>query len=219
MVLIDSEYGLTFIDNSRLWPGYPHTVLNVVASDFRTLSNLNPGEQLYAILDELHQYISFDSNTDLYGDLTHFQPNIGAELFINEVGSEQWRPRTRMDNIANVFLAGDYCKTVIDVVTVEGAVVSGLEAAEAVRIKSIEDGKLHPGDRRVRPIDIKRPESYSPLEMLALKAMLAPSAWAAMCMSWLIGQGGQAGLNAADSGGSAAPRATIRRGRSRQWEG
>ena len=105
-----------------------------------------------------------------------------------------------MDNIANVFLAGDYCKTVIDVVTVEGAVVSGLEAAEAVRIKSIEDGKLHPGDRRVRPIDIKRPESYSPLEMLALKAMLAPSAWAAMCMSWLIGQGGQAGLNAADSG-------------------
>ena len=63
VVLIDSEYGLTFIDNSRLWPGYPHTVLNVVASDFRTLSNLNPGEQLYAILDELHQYISFDSNT------------------------------------------------------------------------------------------------------------------------------------------------------------
>ena len=51
----------------------------------------------------------------------------------------------------NLFLAGDFCQTFIDVVTVEGAVVSGLLAAEALRRK-----------RKIgAPIDIIRPKFLS----------------------------------------------------------
>jgi len=65
------------------------------------------------------------------------------------VGSWENRPKATCD-IPNLFLAGDFCQTVVDVVTVEGAVVSGLNAAEALRRKH-GIGK---------PIDIVRPDTY-----------------------------------------------------------
>lgn len=184
VVLLHARYGLTLIDNAQAWPGVEHTRLNVVASDFGALSNLAPDEQLAAMLGELKRYLPFDPARDLDRDRTHFQPNLGAELFVNEVGGERWRPRAPTA-AANVFLAGDYCATVIDVVTIEGAVVSGLEAARALQARAAADLDLAGDDPRARPIPLVEPSAYSEEQMAALKWLLAPAAYVAKAWSWI----------------------------------
>jgi protoporphyrinogen oxidase len=171
-ILLGSKYDLTFIDNSQLWPNERTTFLNVVASEFDTLVGLDPEEAKQYIIEELHKYISiFDPNPET-GDIDHnrtyFQTNTGEQLFVNEVGSWQYRPKTTCQ-IPNLFIAGDYCQTFIDVVTIEGAVVSGLMAAEEVRRRA---GKG-------RPIDIIKPDAYPELAMTAMKLLWAPYAFAA----------------------------------------
>src|SRR5260370_986782 len=57
---------------------------------------------------------------------------VHAGLLTNEVG--MWSSRhTAATAVPNLFLAGDYCKTHIDLVCMEGAVSAGLYAAEAIR--------------------------------------------------------------------------------------
>lgn len=184
VVLLDSEFGLSFIDNSQAWPGHPHTVLNVVASDFGSLSHVTPAHAEFLIIKELARYVPFDPYVDLDQTKTHFQTNVGDRLFVNEVGSQRWRPGSQTV-LPNLFLAGDYCRTVIDVVTIEGAVTSGLEAARALQSQAISERRLRPGDALARLIPIAEPDAYSEAEMLALKLMLAPHAYVAKALSWL----------------------------------
>ena len=102
----------------------------------------------------------------------HVQTNAGEELFVNQVGSWDYRPKATCD-IPNLFLAGDFCQTFVDVVTVEGAVVSGLIAAEALRRK-----------RGIgAPIDIVRPDSYPAIVPATLALALRPAALAAKAVS------------------------------------
>jgi len=179
VVLVGSRYGLTFIDNAQVWPDQPTTALNVIATDFKALANLDPHNAKLAMIAELEEYLSFG-----WGDLeeAHLQTNVGDELFVSEVGTEQWRP-SPVTAIPNLFLAGDFCRTPIDVVTVEGAVVSGLQAAEALRARAQADRRLAAGDGLARPIPIVTPEAYSDALLLALKLLLMPSAYAAKCWS------------------------------------
>ena len=186
VILLDARYGLTFIDNSQAWQ-LPNTVLNVVATDYHALSNLSDVHAAReAILAELKRYLPFNDD-DIDYTKTHFQTNVGDELFINEVGSEQWRPDATTA-CPNVFLAGDYCRTPIDVTTIEAAVVSGLLAARALQEQAGRDGRLRPGEPGLRPIEIAERESYAQARMAALKLMLAPAAVAAKCWSWAIEQ-------------------------------
>jgi hypothetical protein len=97
-------------------------------------------------------------------------------LFTNQVGTWRYRPEATCA-IDNLFLAGDFCKTFIDVVTIEGAVVSGLIAAEALRQKA------NVGE----PIEIIEPDSYPQATMAALKLMGAPYAYAAKAWTMLAG--------------------------------
>src|SRR5207237_9213866 len=60
-------------------------------------------------------------------------------LFMNDVGIWAFRPdalpgdpANRIE-IGNLALAGDYCRSHVDLVSMEGAVVTGLRAAEAIR--------------------------------------------------------------------------------------
>jgi len=90
------------------------------------------------VLKELQRFLDFkfdpktgdqkSRNDDVDYARCHVQTNVGEELFVNQVGSWENRPKATCD-IPNLFLAGDFCQTVVDVVTVEGAVVSGLNAA------------------------------------------------------------------------------------------
>jgi hypothetical protein len=193
VVLVNSNYKLSFVANSRLWPESPETYLNIVASDSRPLGNLlappmftydrewktsGPGLALEApvttldhILHEFRRFVPFEQD-EIDMELLQIDRNAGRELFINEVGSWKWRPETRT-KVRNLFLAGDFCKNPIDVVCLEGAVVSGLQAAECVR-KQYGVGA---------PIKIVSPKKYPYSFFWLLKCLLAPYAVGAKAWS------------------------------------
>ena len=191
VVLVDSDFKLSFVANSCLWPHSPEPYLNIVASDSRPLNSLsapeeftydrvsrksgarlsihNPVTMLDHILHEFRKFVHFEED-EIDKELLQIDRNVGRELFINEIGSWKWRPHTRT-KIKNLFLAGDYCKNAIDVVCLEGAVVSGLEAAECARVYCGQGS----------PIKIEKPKRYPYSMFWGWKFMLAPyaaGAWA-----------------------------------------
>jgi len=185
-LLLDSPYNLTFVDNSQLWrDGGPQdvTFLNLVMSDFNVFADYDAPEYAEFIKEqlfsELHHYIAFDYSPggqkpdDIDRKRCYLQTNVGEPLFTNQVGTWSYRPDATCP-VPNLFLAGDFCKTLIDVVTIEGAVVSGLTAAEAVRQQA------NVGD----PIEILAPDAYPQSAMAMLKLMGAPSAYAAK--AWTV---------------------------------
>jgi zeta-carotene desaturase len=193
VVLVDSKYKLSFVDNSRLWPGLRDSYFNIVASDSRPLNRLEaptiftadkesgkrtlnletPVTTMDHILSEFRRFIHFEHD-EIDMELLQIDRNVGRQLFINEVGSWQSRPETRTQ-VKNLFLAGDYCKNTIDAVCLEGAVVSGLEAADCVR--------RYCG--RGAPIRIERPKKYPYQIFWPLKFALAPYAAGAKLLSVL----------------------------------
>jgi uncharacterized protein with NAD-binding domain and iron-sulfur cluster len=184
VVLMDSPYGLTFIDNSQAWDDGGPTALNVMLTDFKALANLEPVDVVTTTLAELSEYIDFDRD-DVDWNRIHLQTNIGDKLFINEVGSEAYRPGPTATEVPQLFLAGDFCRTPIDVVTVEAAVVSGLQAVNALQRQAVHDGWLGDRDPAARPVDIVVPDAYPDAQLMGLKLLLAPHAYAAKAWSWL----------------------------------
>jgi uncharacterized protein with NAD-binding domain and iron-sulfur cluster len=154
IVLLDSKFSLTVQNNSRLWPDVPKgdTYLHVVASDVRQLlaggrahgiiphaesqdTSFNiyePDTVMEFILNELRNYIPLEQE-DIRADQLELDRNVKYPIFINSVGAWEYRPTTST-SISNLFFAGAHCQQAIDVVTIETAVLSGLNAAEAVRL-------------------------------------------------------------------------------------
>jgi zeta-carotene desaturase len=194
VVLLNSNYKLSFVANSSLWSESKGTYLNIVASDSRPLGHLlapsaftsdhdwkkdsaelsieNPVTALDHILHEFRRFVPFEDD-EIDTERLEIDRNAGRELFINDVGSWQWRPEAKT-KIKNLFLAGDYCKHTIDVVCLEGAVVSGLEAAELVRR---QHGKG-------TPIKILAPKRYPYAAFWPYKLFLAPYAASAKVWSF-----------------------------------
>jgi hypothetical protein len=194
VVLINSEYKLSFVSNSSLWPGSKKTYLNIVASDSRPLGHLlapnaftsdrdwkpdepklsidSPVTALDHILHEFRRFVPFEDD-EIEMELLEIDRNAGRELFINDVGSWKWRPDSRT-KIKNLFLAGDFCRNAIDVVCLEGAVVSGLQAAEHIR-RQCGVGS---------PIKIISPKRYPNAAFWPLKLFLAPYAASAKVWSF-----------------------------------
>ena len=190
VVLVGSRFKLSFVANSELWRNAKLPYLNIVASDARPLNWLEPPYEFTAsreeaaemgitplglkveapqttldyILQEFKQYVHFELD-EIDQGLLQIDRNVGRELFINEVGSWRFRPNART-KVRNLFLAGDYIKNPIDVVCLEGAVVSGLQAAELVR-RQCGVGV---------PIEITRPKTYPTPLYWPLKLALAPYA-------------------------------------------
>ena len=172
-LLLDSKYTLSLLDTSQVWNDRPAggTALNVIASNADLIVDYPSEVIMDLLLKELQRFLSFMLD-DVDKDRCHIQTNVGEELFVNQVGSWDYRPKATCD-IPNLFLAGDFCQTFIDVVTVEGAVVSGLLAAEALRRK-----------RGIgTPIDIVQPDSYPAILPAMLAAALQPAALAAKVVS------------------------------------
>jgi Flavin containing amine oxidoreductase/NAD(P)-binding Rossmann-like domain len=172
-LLLDSKYTLSLLDISQVWNDQPtnRTALNVVASNADLIVDYPSEIILDLLLKELQCFLDFKL-ADVDKKRCHIQTNVGEELFVNQVGSWDHRPKATCD-IPNLFLAGDFCQTFIDVVTVEGAVVSGLLAAEALRRKRGTGA----------PIDIIRPDSYPVILPAALAAALRPAALVAKAVS------------------------------------
>ena len=174
---IASRWALSFVDNYQAWNGRTppeETWLNVVAADFHPLRELDDDDAQACIIAELHRFIDFD-DADIDRERSHFRSNEDAPLFANTVGSWQFRPETRTDTaelrkrsvherVSNLYLAGDYCRSKIDLVCLEGAVTTGIAAARAIA----GDGVKPP----VVPPEVSRQEGVE------AKAALAP--WLAL---------------------------------------
>jgi len=172
-LLLDSKYTLSLLDNSQVWNDPPErgTALNVISSNADLLKDYENDVIKDLMLKELQRFLDFKLD-DVDHDRCHVQTNVGEELFVNQVGSWKHRP-TATCPIPNLFLAGDFCQTFIDVVTVEGAVVSGLVAAEALRRR-----------RGIgAPINVVRPDSYPAFLPAMLAVALRPAALAAKAVS------------------------------------
>jgi len=160
---IASQYGLSFIDNGRFWPEEDWQkgdrgkhFLGVLVGDYGSLTELDttldpkklrdddnaPGQ----IIKDLRKYIYF-RNEDVDWERSHFRSQKDTPLFVNSVGSWEYRPETRLgkddrkrdrkfkrleESTENLHLAGDYCRSRIDVVSVEAALVTGITAARAI---------------------------------------------------------------------------------------
>ncbi len=156
------------------------TVLCVAASDPEGLPFTSPEDDGFAMIEQLGEYLPgfyvgtrWGESADIDWTRTVYTANSDARLFLNEPGSENWRPSASCDGISNLFFAGDFCMTDIDMATVEAAVMSGLDAAQLV-VERRGVGS---------PVDIVYPSSFPPALFVGLRYALAPQAFAAKVWS------------------------------------
>lgn len=187
--LSGSGYDLTFLDLSQLWTDDPYvkdvTALTLAASDYYMIPSETGHEQAHLLIKRLHEYLPVfnpgerwgDPESDIDWDISHFQTNENHKLFINQVGSEQWYPPAHYEELPGVFFAGDFCKSPLEIATVEAAVMSGLLAAKALCLAEGRKGAP------VAPVEVILPETHSDRTILAAKLAAAPYAYAAKWMS------------------------------------
>jgi phytoene dehydrogenase-like protein len=130
--LYEAKYALSCIDVSQTWPGLPNTVLNVIVSDFTALKELTKDAILKAVLTEMRRFIP--ALTDDNIEEIYLQTHIQEPLAMNYVGSWIYRPDpNKASQLPNLYVAGTFTQTWVNLVTMEGAVESGVRAAEALR--------------------------------------------------------------------------------------
>ena len=174
-----SDYNLTFVDISQLWVDDPdmqdRTVLVLAASDIYALPSDEAEEAGYAMIQRLHRYLPLFDRGEHWGDArsgicwekTHFRSNLDNKLFINQVGSGPWRPWASYRALPEVVFAGDFVLTDVSMATIEAAVMSGLQAAQALwRARPLGE-----------PIPIEMPGAPTDSQLLALKLLLTPGAY------------------------------------------
>lgn len=183
--LFGSELCLAFTDISQLWEDGPgggeRTVLAVSSSDPNGLPNISDRDDTRVMLQELARYLPFDPGTsrrrspDVDWDRTRYETNADSLLFINETGTDKWRPTVWNDDIPNLTFAGDFCHSHIGMTTIESAVTTGLQAAQSI----VERRGVG------RPVEVLRAPT-SPLVDLASvwsRYGLAPYLWSAVAWS------------------------------------
>jgi hypothetical protein len=166
--LVGSNYALSFIDVSQYWSELKGSALQVIASDFTQLNSASPDFAERCIVEELARWIPLG---DAKIVRSNFLPHLEEPLFMNDVGAWTYRPDAAT-SLPNLYLAGDYCRSAIDLVSMEGAVSTGLLAAEAVRCDAGID----------EPVEILVPDILPPwlftFGMLALFPFaMAASIW------------------------------------------
>jgi hypothetical protein len=82
------------------------------------------------LLDDLLAFFPFLSRSDVTRVDLH--DNRDVPLFMNDVGTDRRRPLSTVTHGRNLHLAGDWCHTPIDLACMEGALVSGTQAANAI---------------------------------------------------------------------------------------
>src|SRR5207253_412482 len=106
--LLDSRYNLSLLDQSQIWRNSDgRTLLNVIASDADTLVDFPTRDLLELLMRELRRFVEF-ADADI--ERKYLQTNVGEELFVNQVGSWDQRPKATC-NIPNLFIAVDFCQT------------------------------------------------------------------------------------------------------------
>ena len=98
-----------------------------------------------------------------------------SQLYISEVGNNDWQPTTEYDALPNVAFAGDFCQNNVDMATVEAAVLSGIAAAQVVQRRA-----PLPSSKAIATVQHTGPRES---ELLALRLALLPIAYIAKACS------------------------------------
>lgn len=173
--LLGSAYALSFIDVSAYWSGCDGSLLQVIASDFTPLIHASPAYAERCITDELMRRIPALREATIVR--SNFLPHHEAPLFMNDVGAWTYRPDAAT-SLPNLYLAGDHCRSAIDLVSMEGAVSTGLLAAEAVRRDAGID----------EPVEVLVPETPARWLLVLGRIALLPVAMAARLWVALTGR-------------------------------
>lgn len=162
--LVGSRHAITLIDVGQVWEGHRTTLLNCVVGRVARLAELSEAEAVKVLVEELMGYLPVLT----WDDIEHvcYQPHFAEPFFAPGPGSDQYRP-VSSTALANLHIAGDFCAAPAGVAGMEGAVRSGLAAAESVR------RALRPDAPRVRIDDIG---TVSPSAARGLRVALAPVA-------------------------------------------
>lgn len=128
-----------------------------------------------------------DKDSDIDWDRTRIVTNEHHQLFLNDVGGNEWRPYASLKNYQdrlagdgedppegvdyckNVFFAGDYCMTDVDMATVEAATQSGVLAAQALLAEAGVEG---------HPVPLQPHDLYTTDALILSKLVTAPVAYA-----------------------------------------
>jgi hypothetical protein len=180
--LFDSPLALAFTDISQTWAeadGEQPTVLSLSASNPYGLPGSGEDDDAYAILRGLAEYLDFDpgpawgTSPDVDWDRTVYEPNDDVTLFLNETGTDVWRPRAACPGVENLSFAGDFCANDIGMTTIESAVAGGLEAAKVI----VERHGIG------APVEIETPDEDSGAMYVWLRYAWGPYALAAKAWS------------------------------------
>lgn len=169
--LFDSPLALAFTDISQTWTGMAEeTVLALSASDPNGLPRTGWKDDAMAMLRELARYLDFDAgggwgeSKAIDWDRTRYNANVDAQLFVNEIGTNSWRPGVHGEELPNLDFVGDFCHSAIGMTTIESAAISGVEAAaEIVARHRIGD-----------PVEVREPKSVPPEFYAWLRVAWAP---------------------------------------------
>jgi uncharacterized protein with NAD-binding domain and iron-sulfur cluster len=162
--LVGSPHAITLIDVGQVWEGYDTTVLNCVIGRTSRLAGLSEEEAVTLLLDELMDYLPVFTRDDV--EHVCYQPHFEEPFFVPGPGLDRYRPASTTA-LSNLHLAGDFCAAPAGVAGMEGAVRSGLAAAESVRRAVRPDAP---------PVPIRDFRPISPLAARGLRVALAPVA-------------------------------------------
>ncbi len=164
-----SEPAMNAIDLSQVWRRLgddKRTFLSVVISDYAAIRELDDTELIALTLQQLSRCIPDVKRVKLASAVA--KTNAREPLFINTVSSWTDRPTPAHAYArGSLYLAGDFTQTPIDIACMEGAVASGMTAAEAIALRHARP----PGLRAVLP---QPPTRWRQFAYRAMRAGLAP---------------------------------------------
>ena len=162
--LVSSPHAITLIDVGQVWEGYEKSLLNCVVGRVSLLAGLSESEATKVLVEELMTYLPTMTWDDI--EDVCYQPHFAEPFFVPGPGSDRYRPLSST-SLMNLHVAGDFCAAPAGVAGMEGAIRSGLAAAESVR------RVLCPA---TPPVTIHDFRPISPGAALGLRATLSPLA-------------------------------------------
>jgi hypothetical protein len=170
--LSGSQLALAFTDISQTWTGMGEkTVLALSCSDPHGLPGTGWEDDAMTMLRELADYLGFDLGTrwgapgPIDWERTRYDANADAQLFVNEIGTDSWRPEVHAEELANVCFAGDFCRNRIGMTTIESAVTAGVQAAREIVAR-----------RRIgAAVEVREPRTLPPALYAWLRLLWAPN--------------------------------------------
>ena len=131
-----------------------NTILALSSSDPHGLPGTGWKDDAMTMLRELAGHLEFDAgerwgeSAAIDWDRTRYDANADAQLFVNAIGTDMWRPEVHSEQLSNLWFAGDFCRNKVGLTTIESAATAGVEVAAGIvarnRIGSAVTGEEPP---------------------------------------------------------------------------